>query len=130
MVDSPHVSSEVLHSLSSPESTMVSQCSSTSLSKVLCPEGQSWNDLGNNSSPGEEVDFQLSAVSVKPQDTDHLLTDCNKTMENDRAEPECGFQNSLSEDGPKGENDQDNLAGPGKATLRTLPKGEPSRSWV
>ncbi|XP_066471903.1 interactor protein for cytohesin exchange factors 1 isoform X2 [Tiliqua scincoides] len=126
-----HVSSEVSCSLSLPESTMVSQGSSSSLSKVLCPERQSWHDLVNNSSCGllvEKVDFQLSADSGDPQGTDCLLTDCNKTMEDDRAEPECGFQNSLSKDTSSVDNDPDNLAGSGKATLRTLPKEHGKRS--
>ncbi|KAJ6664571.1 hypothetical protein lerEdw1_006144 [Lerista edwardsae] len=113
------VSCEVSCSLSSPEGTLVSQGSSSSLSNVLCPARQSWHNLVNNSS-GKEADCQLSAVSGDPQDTDHLLTDCNKAMDNNPAEPECGFQNSLSEDASSLDND--NLSVPGSATLRTLPK--------
>lgn len=120
-----HASCEVSCSLSSPESTLVSQGSSSSLSNILCPERQSWHNLVNNSSPEEEVDCELSAVSGDPQNPDRLLTDFNKAIENDRAESECGFQNSLSEDASS--LDHGNLSMPRSATLRTLPKGKPSR---
>ncbi|XP_062980595.1 interactor protein for cytohesin exchange factors 1 [Elgaria multicarinata webbii] len=119
-----HVSSEVSCSLSSPESTMMSQGpSSSSLSKVLHPERQSWLDFVNSSSTGEEVSNQLSAVSGDSEATDRLVTDCNETMESGSFKPECeGFRTSLNEDACSLVSAKDNLAVPGKIASKTLPK--------
>ncbi|XP_053149391.1 interactor protein for cytohesin exchange factors 1 isoform X2 [Hemicordylus capensis] len=110
-----HVSSEVSCSLSSPESTMKSQgSSSSSLSKILYPEKQSWPDLVNSPFPGEEVGSQSLAVSGDSQETDLLVTDCYKTMESGHVKPECNFQISLSEDASSFGNDKDNMDVPRK----------------
>lgn len=118
-------SSEVSCSLSSPEKTIKSQGASTStLSKVLSPERQSWLDLANNTSAGEEVDSQSSVVSSCSQDTDYPMTDSNKAMESRLLKPESSFQNSLSEDASSLVSSKNNLSVSGTVGRKTLSKGE------
>ncbi|XP_061480166.1 interactor protein for cytohesin exchange factors 1 isoform X4 [Rhineura floridana] len=118
-----HASSEVSCSLSSPESAMKSEgSSSSSLSKVLYPEGQSWLDFVNSTSNGEQMDNQSSAVSGDSQDTDHLVTGCTATLESGTVKPECSFRMSLNEDASMLGSAKGNLAVPGIAASKTLPK--------
>ncbi|KAF7253621.1 Interactor protein for cytohesin exchange factors 1 [Varanus komodoensis] len=118
-----HVSSEVSCSLSSPESTSMSQGpSSSSLSKVMYPERQSWLDIVNSSSTGEEAGNQLSTVSGDTEGTDHLVTDCNETMEHGVCKPEFAVQISLNEEASLLGCAKDSLAVPGKISSQTLPK--------
>ncbi|XP_032999927.1 interactor protein for cytohesin exchange factors 1 isoform X2 [Lacerta agilis] len=118
-----HASSEVSCSLSSPESTMKSEgSSSSSLSKVLYPERQSWLDIVNNSTTGEEMDNQSPAASGNPQDTDHLVTGCNRTLESETVKPDCSFQVSLNEATSTLCSAKASLPVPRIAASKTLPK--------
>nr|XP_056708734.1 interactor protein for cytohesin exchange factors 1 [Euleptes europaea] len=121
----PSSTSHVTSSLSSPENSRKSQgFSSSSSSKALHPERQSWLDFINSSSTGEEVDSPPSAVTDQPQDTVCLvMPDCNKTMGSDIMELEDSFQNSLSKGTPVLDGGKDSIAEPGKTTLKT-PKGQ------
>ncbi|XP_060097031.1 interactor protein for cytohesin exchange factors 1 isoform X1 [Heteronotia binoei] len=119
----PSSTSLVSSSLSSPESSRKSQgFSSSSLSKALHPDRQSWLDFVNSSLTGEEVDNPSSNVIDDSQDPACLVkTDCNKTMESGM-EPEDSFQNSLRKGTPVLDQDKDNIAEPGKTALKTQPK--------
>lgn len=121
--------SHVSSSLSSPESSRTSQgFSSSSLSKALTPERQSWLDFVNSSSTGEEGDHPSPVVTEESQDPDCLaMTDCNKTMESGVVEVEDSFQNSLHKDTPVLDREKDNIAVPGKTTPKAQPKGKPRR---
>ncbi|XP_048344443.1 interactor protein for cytohesin exchange factors 1 isoform X2 [Sphaerodactylus townsendi] len=120
----PSSTSHASSSSSSPESSRKSQgFSSSSLSKALQPERQSWLDFVNSSSTGEEVDSPPSAVTDDPQDTDCLvMMDCNKTKEKDVTKLGDSFQNSLTKGAPVIGGDKDNIAEPGKTTLKAQPK--------
>ncbi|XP_020658431.3 interactor protein for cytohesin exchange factors 1 isoform X2 [Pogona vitticeps] len=120
-----HVSSEVSCSLSSPESTMMKtqgSSSSSSLSKVLHPERQSWLDFVNASSTGEELAIAPSAASGDSEDVDHQGIDGNGTKEDGAAKPEGSFRISWNENTASLANSKDNLSVPGKMASKIPPK--------
>ncbi|KAH0622396.1 hypothetical protein JD844_024669 [Phrynosoma platyrhinos] len=118
------VSSEASYSLSSPESTVMKSqsSSSSSLSKALHPERQSWLDFVNSSSMGEEAGNLPSAASGDFDGTDHLGIDCHETMGSGIAKPEGSFRISLAEGTSSLESTKDNLTVPGEMASKTLSK--------
>ncbi|XP_015680612.1 interactor protein for cytohesin exchange factors 1, partial [Protobothrops mucrosquamatus] len=116
-----HLSNEVPHSLSSPESSsMKTQHSSSSLCNLLHSERQSWLDLISSSSAQGEVDNQPPAACGDSAVTDCRLTDCNETVESFSSEE--NIQNTANEDSSSLGNADNNLAVPGKIASATLSK--------
>ncbi|NXA39199.1 ICEF1 protein, partial [Eudromia elegans] len=88
------LSSEASCSLSSPESTFSSQESSSSLmSKVVCPERQSWLDLVNSSAV-EDGDPPLT-FCVQIHSEEQPKVDCEEVAERQEVQLSDGSQNSL-----------------------------------
>lgn len=120
------LSSEASSSLSSLESTVKSQGSSSSLlAKMAYPERQSWLDIVNISSTTEEVDQPLS-FCVQIHAADHPMVDCNDMAESQLLKSNTGSRNSLlSEDTTSSESSRDRLPVPQDLIgMRTLSKGE------
>ncbi|XP_074846458.1 interactor protein for cytohesin exchange factors 1 isoform X2 [Carettochelys insculpta] len=118
------LSSEASHSLSSLESTMKSQGSSSSLlAKMAYPERQSWLDIVNISSATEEVDPPLS-FCVQINAGDHPMEDFNEMAESRLLKSNNGSQNSLlSEDTTSSDSSRDHLPVPEDLVgMRTLSK--------
>ncbi|XP_067398542.1 interactor protein for cytohesin exchange factors 1 [Emydura macquarii macquarii] len=107
------LSSEASSSLSSLESTVKSQGSSSSLlAKMAYPERQSWLDIVNISSTTEEVDQPLS-FCVQIHAADHPMVDCNDMAESQLLKSNTGSRNSLlSEDTTSSESSRDRLPVP------------------
>uniref|UniRef100_A0A8C0FZK3 PH domain-containing protein n=1 Tax=Chelonoidis abingdonii TaxID=106734 RepID=A0A8C0FZK3_CHEAB len=103
------LSSEASCSLSSLESTMKSQDSSSSLlAKMAHPERQSWLDIVNT----EEVDQPLS-FCVQIHADDHPMADCSEMAESRLLKSDNGSQNSLlSENTTSSDSSRDHLTVP------------------
>ncbi|XP_008121913.2 interactor protein for cytohesin exchange factors 1 isoform X1 [Anolis carolinensis] len=118
------VSNEALCSLSSPESIVIKSqnSSSSSLSKALLPERQSWLDFVNSSSVGEELGNLPSATSGDSDDTDLLAINYHETIGSGTAKPEGSFRISSDTGTSSLDGLKDNLAVPVEMRLKTLSK--------
>uniref|UniRef100_A0A7M4FKM1 Interaction protein for cytohesin exchange factors 1 n=1 Tax=Crocodylus porosus TaxID=8502 RepID=A0A7M4FKM1_CROPO len=93
------LSSEASCSLSSLESTVKSQESSSSLvSKVIYPERQSWLDIVNSSPAMEEVDQPLT-FSVQNHTGEQPQMNCSESVESQQIKSDTGSYDALLGEG-------------------------------